>query len=147
MHNVYVQYREVCTSSFREDEEWGSWGEEYSFSVKGVSLTSNKDYDFHSEDKVPCLTEVAVGQEVFVLWISYTTGDSFGSASGKGEVLWVFSDKKTATDARKEVYRQEKNLDIKLALEDGSVIKLSNPVQGYFERLDSVIIDSFIVRS
>jgi hypothetical protein len=148
MHSVYVQYLEECISSYHEDKEWGSWEEENCFSIKGVSLSSSKDLNSScSEELVPCSTEVTVGQEVFVLWISYTTGDSFGHASGKGEIFWVFSDKKTAAEAKNKVYRQVKNHDIKLTLEDGSVIKLSNPVQGYFEGLDSVVVDSFIVKS
>ena len=148
MHSVYVQYLEECIFSRREDEVWGSWEEENCFFIEGVSLSSSKDLNSsYSEDQVPCSTEVIVGQEVFVLWISYSAGNSFGRASGNGEIFWVFSDKKIAADALKEVYKQEKNFIIKLTLEDGSTIKLSNPASGYFERLESVRVDSFIVRS
>lgn len=143
---VFVQYSEICTHSEREDAEWGSWSEEYDFSVRGVSLSSR---DRWNEEKFNLDIEVNAGEPVFVLYMTYSTGDTFGRASGKGEVLWVFKDADTAKAAldlwKEENDKRDPEYSVKFEDDTGRVIQLSNPASGYFENLGYLDLQTFLV--
>lgn len=85
------------------------------------------------------------GKDYYVLWGSYTTGDSFGSESGNYEIIDVYSDAELAYKNRELVdkaSREEATYDLKksictLTRQDGSTLKFSYfPWHGYFESLD-----------
>lgn len=146
MTDLYVQYNEHCTHSEREPVEYGSWSESYDFSVTGVSLTSRERW---SEEKLGCLVDVKAGDPVFVLYMTYSTGDTFGHASGKGEVIWVFKDAALAMKAKdiwdKENAKRDPEFSIEFEVDGGEKIKQSNPAAGYFENVGYISVETFLV--
>ena len=143
---LYIQYDERCTHSEREPVEYGSWREEYDFRVTGVSLTSRERW---GEEKFEIGCDVKAGDPVFVLYMTYSTGDSFGRAEGRGEVLWAFKDAKTATEAMKrwkeENDKRDPEFSVKFEDDVGRVIQLSNPAAGYFENMGYLELVTFLV--
>ena len=146
MTEVFVQYSEVCTHSEREDVEWGSWSEDWDFSVRSVSTSSR---DRYNEEKFTLDIDVKAGDHVFVLYMVYSTGDTFGRASGKGEVLWVFKDADTAREAlrlwKEENDKRDPEYSVKFEDDTGRVIQLSNPGSGYFENVSYIELETFLV--
>jgi hypothetical protein len=142
---VYVTVERDLVQSYFEGVEYGDWSEEWSCRVDGVSLSPNRPgKDIEAVDmSVP----VNVGDEVFVLYMVYDTGDSFGSAVGKLEVLYVFKDKELAKTAKETVSASENETTLEFVVDNGKTLKLSNPGAGYFEHINDVDFEGFFVHS
>jgi hypothetical protein len=143
---IYVHYRSICTHSEREEKEFGSWSEDIDFSIAGVSTRESRQY---SNEQFDVDFDAVPGDTVFVLYMTYSTGDSFGSSSGNGEIIWVFSDRLVAQEALLrwqhacDVHNTDWHSDNKqqfcsFRVDGGRYIKLNNVVFGYFERLSSL---------
>lgn len=143
---LFVQYRELCDESRHSGEEYGDWYQSYNFSVEGVSLTSR---DRWNEETFEVDVDVKAGEPVFVLYMVYSTGDSFGRADGKGEVLWVFKDADTAREAlrlwKEENDKRDPEYSVKFEDDSGRVVQLSNPGAGYFENVSYIDLETFLV--
>jgi len=144
--DLFVQYYETCVDSYRDGKEYGEWRESYDFNVTGVSLTSQKRMD---EEQLGCLVDVKAGDTVYVLSMTYSTGDSFGHAEGRGEVIWVFVDPALAWIAKsiweKENDKRNPEFSIEFAVDGDQTVKQSNPAAGYFENIGRVDVTSFVV--
>ena len=146
MTELFVQYNKECIDSYRSEEMYGDWREEYDFNVTGVSLTSR---DRWGEDKLGCLVDVKAGEPVFVLYITYDTGDSFGRARGVGEIIWVFKDATLAMKAKAK-YEEENSksnpeFTITFEVDGGETLSQSNPAAGYFENFGYASVETFLV--
>ena len=89
--------------------------------------------------------EAEAGTPVHVLWMTYSNGDSFGHGSGYGEILWVFEDADVARHALKAWQDNSEQYSITIKDETGRDIMLSNPGSGYFESVDSLQVDTFLL--
>lgn len=138
---LYVQYEQNTISSYHSGEQYGDWSAEYDFRVTGVSLTP-RSRCYEEEFGLP---EVKAGDAVFVLWMTYSSGDSFGSSTGNGEVLWVFKDAALALRAKQKFEADEDALQIEIETDDGTKFVLSNPAYGYFENLGYLEVSTFLV--
>lgn len=144
--DLFVQYHEQCVDSYRSDEEYGDWRENYNFGVEGVSLTSRNRY---GEEKLGCLVDVKAGDVVFVLYMTYDTGDTFGTAKGQGEIIWVFKDANLAMKAKdlwtKENDKRDPEFSIEFEVDGGQKVKQCNPAAGYFENVGYIDVATFLV--
>lgn len=144
--DLFVQYNQNCTDSYRSEEEYGDWGSTYDFHVEGVSLTSRNLYE---EEKLGCLVDVKAGDVVFVLYMTYDTGDTFGTAKGQGEIIWVFKDANLAMKAKdlwtKENDKRDPEFSIEFEVDGGQKVKQSNPAAGYFENVGYIDVATFLV--
>jgi hypothetical protein len=140
-----VKIHSRCDHSERSDEQYGSWHESYtnSISAKVQSVTEYPD--------VVSTYEIAPGSEAWVVWVEYSTGDSFGHADRNGtEVIGIFSQDNFASaqvlQAGLEKQDAEDNHAYRIETPDGQVFE-SNwaPWSGYFEHLDTVHIDQVVV--
>lgn len=144
MSLVYVQYREVCVHSERGEGSYADWARDNEFSIDGVTLDKSHRWNYDAIQIAPAVVE---GDRVWVLWLTYRDGDSFGSETGKGEIMWVFTD---AVVADKALQKMEK-LDTKHVSvfdfedEDGEMIHLSNPANDYFSRVEGFHLQAFTV--
>ena len=93
MPKLYVIYEDIMVSSEYSNEPYGDWREQHQFRPLNFSTENPKRGDyiefspiFESEDIV------------YVVYGIYSTGDSFGFAEGKGEILEVFDDIKKAKE-------------------------------------------------
>ena len=144
--DLFVQYHEDCTENYHSGEQYGDWRQSYNFGVDGVSLTSR---DRWNEEKLGCLVDVKAGEPVFVLYMTYDTGDTFGRATGKGEVIWVFKDAMLAMKA-KEIWniendKRDPEFSIEFEVDGGEKVKQSNPAAGYFENVGYIDVATFLV--
>lgn len=146
MTELFVQYKARCLHRESELERYGSWSEEWDFDVTGVSLSSRDRYE---EEKFTIDFDVKAGDPVFVLFMTYSTGDTFGRATGKGEVLWVFKDAELAKKAKdlwvEENEKRDPEFSIEFEVDGGKKVKLSNPAAGYFENIGYLDLHTFLV--
>ena len=144
--DLFVQYHEHCTDSYHSGEQYGDWRESYSFGVDGVSFTSHGQWN---EDVLGCLVDVKAGEPVFVLYMTYDTGDTFGHADGKGEVIWVFKDAALAMKAKQQWQEENDKRDpefsIRFEVDGGEFVTQSNPAAGYFENVGYIDVSTFLV--
>ena len=96
-------------------------------------------------------------KDYYLVWATYTTGDSFGRDSGNYEIIELFDsiDKaelmsKTIEDNYK-VYEKESNTfnadyTVELTMNNGNVVRLCCPWKGYFESLECVNITNMRLR-
>lgn len=95
MAKIKVEYDMYC-DSYDSGEEWGEWRRTCDTTVTGLSTSKKKDfYDFDTDfDTEP-------GQELYLVWGNYNSGDSFGHESGKPEFVELFDDYDKACDFAK----------------------------------------------
>lgn len=148
-----VNISQYCSHSHREDEEFGSWEESYDNSFENVEKVSKNGYP-----DVLSIFDLQIGEEGFVVWMEYSTGDSFGySTRGSVEPVGIFKDKKVAQElvdainswdpdkAREKSWDERNRFYFKTS--DGQVFDYGfAPWSGYFENLDEVHINSFTLK-
>jgi hypothetical protein len=115
--HIYVTYNERCVNVIKdtrgEDGPWSGYREdEYDFCVKQAFKDSPQnitpyweEVEFFGEEKVPCT--------VYVLYVKYSTGDTFSHSSGRGQIVAAYASSEDAI--RDKQYIEE---DAGYALED-----------------------------
>lgn len=128
MTQLFVQYSRHVLNDHRENVEYGSWGRDEDFTVTGVSL-SDSPYNQLIES-VTVDVDIAYADVVHVLWMTYSSGDSFGTARGIGEILWVFKDEEIAWEAYRKWESDNDQQSVEFQVDGGKTIKLNNPAWG-----------------
>ena len=148
MTPVWIHSESIKVSEFREEEDYGSWSREIDYRVHGASLQSyHADHEYHSSEEFSVPDRYAVvGGEVYVLWFTYSTGDSFGRSTGDGELMWVFGSEELARAAEQFIKKNPHSDSIEFLGEMGEVLKLSNPTSGYFEDLMDTHITKLVLK-
>lgn len=141
MSEVYVTTDSIMTGSYHSGEEFGEWSESSSFYVNTASLTKPDE----SFEKVEIGVDVEVGDIVYALYMTYSSGDSFGSSSGNGEVVWVFKDQTLAYRAVRAIEKDQDKQALTFETDIGTMVRLSNPAYGYFECLENVDVVELLV--
>lgn len=126
-----------CTNlgSYRSNEQWGDWSAESEHELVGISRC--EEYP----DIVSSL-DIKDGEKCFVVWVQWSSGDSFGHHSGAySEAFAVFKDKACAEAFAKALRAAdvEKQSIITFESEDGQTITINYfPFYGYFESVDFI---------
>ncbi len=141
---LYVKTSDIVTSSYREDKPYGDWYSYHDFSIEGVYTRVGAEYTYGVEE-INVQFDAKEGDLVYVLYMIYDTGDSFGRAHGLGEVFWVFNDEWAAEKARREVVKNSDQYSVEFDDGFGKMIKLSNPGAGYFETIQSIEVKPCLV--
>lgn len=139
---LYIQYNLDKVSKVREAVKYGRWHQQWSFNVNGVSISSN---NYGSEDDIEVDFQCKPGDIVYVLSAIYNDGDSFGTVTGKGEVMWVFADPKLAIEFKNKWEESLQSDEITFKIESGQEITLHSPAIDYFTRIDHIIINMFTI--
>ena len=144
---LFVQYESVCTDSYREDREYGDWSETWDYEVKGVSISSRGRWSglAYDEEKINVAFEAEAGTPVHILWMTYGSGDSFGHGDGYGEILWVFKNADVARQALAPFQANADQYSIPVKDDAGNDVTLHNPGSGYFESINSLQVDTFLL--
>lgn len=141
---VYVQHRTICVHDERGEGPYVEWSSDNVFNVDGVVLNPSYRWGY---DAIQIAPNVRDGDTVWVLWYVYNSGDSLGSETGQGEILWVFADENIANTAL--VTLQANGGEVPgfvFADEDGEELHLSNPVAGdYFCKIEGFCLQRFVV--
>jgi hypothetical protein len=148
---LFVQYDQICTEDYHSGEQYGDWHTEYDFTVKGVTISDRSKWSGlgHSQEAFNVPFEAEIGDLVFVLAMTYSSGDSFGNASGMGEIIWVFKDKYAAEAAYKiwnESVTKDGAYSIVFKDDNGKDVTMSNPAYGYFEDCGSLDLHPFLLQ-
>lgn len=124
---IYISYTSWCADAMDASEEFGDWSEEWHFSVNGASLSPSSDESF-------LVNSVKPGDTIYVLYLVYSDGDSFGTASGKGLVLWAFANKLVADAALAQCQHaiNKENQSFEFLTDGGKKVSLGNPTTDYF---------------
>lgn len=141
---VCVTYDEFCTHSSRESGRWGSWSESYSSTVTDA-------YRVEDSDTVPYDSETFLipddATEVFVVYMIYSTGDSFGRAEGKIDIMHCTASEEAADRLARQVTENPDEYSIKFTDDFGREISIYNRGAGYFESIDHIGVDRFSIGS
>lgn len=144
MSLVYVQHREICVESERGEGRYADWSRTNEFTIEGVTLDTKHRWGYDAIQIAPAVVE---GDRVWVLWLTYRDGDSFGSETGKGEVMWVFTDAHVADKALQKMQALDtKHVSVfDFEDEDGETIHLGNPANDYFSRVENFYLSAHTV--
>lgn len=139
---ICVTYEELCTGSYHSGERYGDWSESYSSSVTGA-------YRIGDDEKTPYDSETFIvpddATEVFVVYMIYDTGDSFGRADGKISIIHCTSNEEAADKLAKMITEKPDEYTIKFTDDFGREISLYNEGAGYFEHISYVGVERFSV--
>lgn len=113
------------TGGYDPEDSWSRDSTDGTVSI--LSAVKVKDYEY---DTLCTENSIEVGDVVYLVWAQYSTGDSFGQDGGQYELLEICMSREAATE-RKKYYE--------------GVTDFSVPWSGYFENLDFVEVQSFIV--
>lgn len=156
MAGFLVEFESHCIESERETDEngdyvqYGSWSESYSNSIKSRIIKDPKFPD------VTSTLDIERGERVFVVWVEYSNGDSFGhSHRGGTEAVAVFKDYRTAEELKNAIEGHspdrntsdwENKYKLKLKTSDGQELDIyTGSWHDYFGGLDEVHIDDVLV--
>src|SRR6478735_8874152 len=100
--SLYIEVSSRTTDSYREPERFGSWSETNVSSVGKVSksIEGLSRWNF-SEFKVP--DEVYNSPTVYIVYVIYSSGDSFGSSSGNIAIAFVTENVEEAQQVQKAI--------------------------------------------
>lgn len=150
---LYVYSHKVCTDAQDPVEQYGNWSSQWDFSVSGVHLTDKDSHENSFEKEVfEVPFEAKEGDVLHALVIRHSDGDSFGCASGLGEVLWVFKSEHLGREAVMKARfacgerpsqpgrwgSDRKQASMKFTLENGSSLTIGNPAFDYFCQIESI---------
>lgn len=137
---VYVTYDEICTHNERSPEQYGDWSESYDSRVTGA-------YQIDEDERAPYGSETFVvpddTTDVYVVYMIYRTGDSFGSADGKIDIIHCTASEESADKLAKYITENSDEYSIKFTDDFGREISLYNPGAGYFERISYVGVEHY----
>lgn len=142
MFGYKVVIEQCCDHHEHSGEQYGDWSASYSNTIQDVVQKTN-DYP----DVVSTL-DIEPGTQAHVVWVVWSSGDSFGWARGShSEAAGIFTDVAAAEQFREALYAcNEKDGTIKLTTSDEQEFELGYmPWFGYFESLDSVHINTVVV--
>ena len=131
------------------DEEYGDWSAKTIHHITGAVKVKEKEY-FNLE-----VNDNFLDKEVYLLYILYSSGDSFGTGSGNIEYLDIFENYDKALEVKKiidedyeqnPIYTSEAN-NLFYTKENGNIVKIPTCMyKGYFEDLESSNIQKIIIK-
>lgn len=136
---VYINYN-THTELTREPDSSDSWDRgstSSSHEILGLVLNSN-DCSFLSE-RLDIDFDVHAGENYYLLYAVYDTGDSFGHDDDRGiEFIDLFKSEEKADKAYEVICRDSKQPRIYIETETGKTHNFYAPWNGYFESLSYV---------
>jgi len=139
---IRVDYEETCTHSHRENKKYGDWEERHESSVTAA-------YRIADDENVPYGSESFLisddAEYVYVIYMIYDTGDSFGRSYGKIDILHATASEANADALAKQVSENPSEYTIKFNDDFERDISIYNSGSGYFERIQYVGVESFAI--
>ena len=135
---VYISEESFTENSEYSEERYGSWSRDDHYSITCASATKKL---FSTEFEL----DVSVGDVVFVVYVVYSSGDSFGTSTGNGDIVCVYKDAEKAVECMRTVEKCQNSYSITLLNNDDEPFTYGNPAAGYFESLTSCEIQTLVV--
>lgn len=137
---VKVQYYEYCTYSESGSGRWDDWSEEYDSGIESVTFDDGES-SYNSD--VFLLPEGST--EAHVVYIIYNTGDSFGHANGKIDVIHCCASREDAEKLGEMISDNQDQYTFKFKDDFGRDISLDNAGAGYFECITGIYVETFVL--
>ena len=145
MTKICVNY-----SSYTDVEAEHDFGDEFSgedthttHDIESVYVSNEKDY---YDLNVPF--DVVEGKQYYLLYGLYSTGDSFNHDSGRLQFVDLYQTIEMA-DANKKILEDHNKITgtkddytAQLLMDDGTIYPFNVPWKGYFESLESLVIET-----
>jgi hypothetical protein len=130
-HKVYLSYHSSCSGGGicegEENESFPNQEDEFNeYTILGVYT---KPGNWHEEVDVSFDPAEFIGKQLYIVSVTYTTGDTFGTSYGHVAIKGVFTN-------------QEEAENLCTSINDGTY-KGYAEWDGYFESLESVKFESF----
>jgi hypothetical protein len=148
-YGYMVEIEQFCVESEYATERFGDWHESYSNSFRKIYKNQNpkeRSPDIVSEH------DFAQGEEVYVVWVEYSSGDSFGWANYKGaEAVGILKDYESAKELSDWIYNNgpsssnDKYKDAFTTSRGETLEVYVGAWTGYFERLETVNIEHTVI--
>lgn len=141
---ICVDYYEHVIHSEQESGSYGSWSKSYDSGISDVyEISKDAELSYHSETfKVPDDTTI-----VWVVYMRYSTGDSFGHADGKIDIIHCTSNEEAAHKLANQIQKNPNEYTIKFVNDFGREISIYNNGAGYFERIEYIEVERYEVGS
>jgi hypothetical protein len=133
-----------CDDSEFSDEKWGPWSEDWSHSFGSIHRITPPQYSDVSSD-----LNILAEEPVYVVWVEYSTGDSFGWANrGRAVAVGVFKTYEDAQALEAWLNNKDKARSYSQTYDspDGQILQIYCEWEGYFERLESVNITPTVMQ-
>jgi hypothetical protein len=137
---IHVKFKKITEKSWSSPQGY-DWGAVYKFNIEAVSLKR----PLVEYETLNIAGPVAYGDRVWVLHIVYNEADSFGCATGNGEIIWVFCNEQMARSAAASIERDKEATSFQFGDDDGTIIQLSSPISYHEERITDVVLTPVIV--
>ena len=128
---LYVDISKEILSNYHSGERFGDWETHYDCSISGVTLKGENLSIYR--DKIEVDFEPTLGQQILIVSVTYSSGDTFGNSYGNLAIAGIYDSSEKAEEARRQVKNQE-------APFDGC-----KEWNGYFERMGAVSITQFTI--
>ena len=141
MFGYCVEMKSYCDHSEHSGEQYGDWSESWSNDlgnkVKKIDKNSKNIADIASS------LDIQLGKNAFVVWLEYSSGDSFGYATDKyTEVLGIFEDVNAARELQQFIENFKDGHEFSFTTSDGQTFKQGFASwTGYFDSVSRVVID------
>jgi hypothetical protein len=129
MTKLYLDYEETRLSGGEptSDETWCEYTDSYyNWELKEVFLNKDNADWYRREETVNF--NVKSGDTVYVVWVQYSTGDTFSHSEGHGTIVGVYK----TYDEAKEVQQK---------IETNKFGGKYHPWNGYFDSLEQIHIE------
>lgn len=126
---VYAVTSSTCTRDYQEDKEWGSW--ERTYNCKVLYITKNKPDSYRNVTALEVSQEVYNADKVYLVCVTYGTGDTFGHSTGNLDVYKVFADKEAAKELATRIIAEGNDFSYPKG-------EYAPTWTGYFENVDDV---------
>lgn len=137
---VTVEYDQYCTEDYHSGEQFGDWRTSYSCSVTGVRvLGEDEKSGYHGETFL--LPDDAT--TAYVVYMIYSTGDSFGHSDGNIDILHCTASSEKAHELAKKITENSNEYTIKFTDDFDREVSIHNNGAGYFESIDYIEVESF----
>lgn len=140
-----VEVHKTCTHNEHSSEPYGEWKESYDNRLDSVARKSKEYPDVTSIHDIP------EGEDAWVVWIEWSSGDSFGWADyGCTDVIGIFrkQDYHAAEELAEQIRTKTKKdggFAYQFHTSDGQTFTGCASWIGYFDSLENVNIDRVCV--
>lgn len=148
MTKIYIQNDSWTENlgGYDPDDEWTRDSTSTDHNVKGIEIVTSKNGYGHLEAHY----DVAEKGYGYLLYVVYSTGDTFGRDDGQIEYIGLYDDETLAYDQKRIIEEDAKLSDndigvdswnVEITHPNGKKFKLHKPWEGYFEQLQYVSVD------
>lgn len=123
-----------------------SWRQEFSFSIGGVHSSRPRASEY-SIETINIAGDVVPGNRIWLLSVIKSTSDSFGHATGEGEVIWAFHLHEAALAASARIDECKNRRSLEFLDDEGVEIMMSNPAYcEYTDSITDIVVSEFVVK-